>query len=98
MAKPATLDRTRSYGESRGLGGEGGVRFTQDYKNFDHAGKEIMPSDAAPEGDYDDWDWKALVAELKKRAGKGPKGMKRSEVIDALRELDAAVKRKETVL
>ena len=100
MAKPATLDKTRSYGVSKGLG-DSGVRFTQDHKNFDHHGIEIMPLDtleqtmdalveAAKEDQYDDWPWKKLVAELKSRTGRGPKGMKRPEVEDALRELDAA--------
>ena len=89
MAKPATLDRTRSFAEVHPAEV---VFYHQDHKAFDHNGIEVLANgeDAASAEDYDDWPWKILVKELKMRTGKGPTGMKRPEVIEALRALDAA--------
>ena len=92
MTKPATLDKARAYGTIHIHGGSG-VRFTQDHKQFDYRGIEIVANgeDMASDGDYDDLTWEELRAELKKRTGKGPKpGTTKDQVIETLRALDAA--------
>ena len=90
MTKPATLDKTRSYGT---VYGGAHARYQQDHKEFDHQGVEIMPNgkDMASEGDYADWPWKRLQAELKELTGKGPApGTTKGQIIETLRSLDAA--------
>ncbi len=96
MAKPATLDKTRSYGEVHPADV---VYYLQDHKEFDHRGIEILANDedtavdedTAAQNDYETWKAPRLNKEIKARRGKGVQaGTTKVEMIEILRALDAA--------
>ena len=98
---PATLDRSRSFGQ---VYGPGKVRYEQDYKGFDGAGLQIEGpgmddgTTSVPAGslkdfgaDYETMKMPALRRELKRRTGSGGRpGTTKPQVIERLRALDAA--------